>query len=110
MGSLRLSFTPFDTPRRMPMLEGNVGQNVPERGLHLNSVSMRSPPILYHLYTLRAATLCVCVGGKRSRVIPLEDLPEEPRHLHLICRHSREQQGDPHKVLSPGTLQLGARP
>jgi hypothetical protein len=43
--------------------------------------------------------VCVCVGGKRSRSIPLKDLPEEPCHLHLI-----RWRGDLHKVPSPGAL------
>jgi hypothetical protein len=46
----------------------------------------------------------VCVGGKRSQAISLEDLPDEPCHLHLIRRHSRERRGDLHKVPSPGAL------
>jgi hypothetical protein len=54
--------------------------------------------------------VCLFVGGNRSRGLPLEDLPEEPSHLHLICQHSRERRGGLHKVLSPGALQLKAHP
>jgi hypothetical protein len=54
--------------------------------------------------------VCLFVGGKRSRGLPLEDLPEEPCYLHLICRHDQVRQGDLHRVPSPGALQLEARP
>jgi hypothetical protein len=49
------------------------------------------------------------LSGDRSRG-PFKDLPEEPSHLHLIRRLSRERRRDLHKVPSPGALQLRARP
>jgi hypothetical protein len=63
------------------------------------------------LFVCLFVCLFICLlSSKRSWVIPLEDLPEELRHLHLIRQHSREQRGHLHKVSSPGALQLGKRP
>jgi hypothetical protein len=54
-----------------------------------------------------SSLLLLLLGGKRSRVIPIEDLPEEPRHLHLIRRHSRERRGTCTKFLLLGLSSSG---